>query len=331
VPALAFRFEKSKRGPLMPPSKTFNATLPSYAIVTAAYNEEKCIEKVIESIANQHLLPKKWIIVSDGSADGTDEIVKRYAAKYDFLELVRITEDHPRNFNAQLNAINLGFSHLADTRFAFVANLDADITLDPDYFANLLAEFANDPALGLAGGYIYEEQSGEFRSRSTNSISSVAHGVQCFRRECLEALGGYSPFSWGGTDTHAGVCLRMLGWKVHSIPALKAYHHRPTGGGFGAIRYSFRGGIMDHYLGTHPLFELFRIARRITAKPYFTAAFVRFAGFVWAYCKGAKREVSPEFIEFLRKEQMQKLRATCGPRDIANHREAQTQHARTDV
>jgi poly-beta-1,6-N-acetyl-D-glucosamine synthase len=329
VPALAFRFEKSKRGPLMPPSTP--AAVLSYALVTAAYNEEKCIEKVIESITNQKLLPKKWIIVSDGSTDRTNEIVRRHAAKHELIQLVRVTEDHPRNFNAQLNAINLGFSHLAGTHCAFVANLDADITLDPAYFANLLAEFAKDPALGLAGGYIYEEQDGKFRSRSTNSIDSVAHGVQCFRRECLEALGGYSPFSWGGTDTHAAVCLRMLGWRVQSIPALKAYHHRPTGGGFGAIRYSFRGGVMDHYLGTHPLFELFRIARRIAAKPYFIAAFVRFAGFLWAYCNGAKREVPPEFIEFLRREQMQKLRTSCGLQGSTNHQKTQTQDARTHV
>jgi poly-beta-1,6-N-acetyl-D-glucosamine synthase len=297
----------------------------SYALATAAYNEEKCIEKVIRSIVNQQLRPEKWIIVSDGSTDRTDEIVKSYAAQYPFIQLVRITEDHPRNFNAQLNAINLGFSHLAGVDCAFIGNLDADITLGPYYFDRLLSEFEADPKLGLAGGYIHEEQDGEFRCRPGNSVSSVAHGVQCFRRECLDALGGYAPFSWGGTDTHAGVRLRMLGWRVESIPSLEAYHHRPTGGGFGAMRYRFRGGLMDHYLGTHPLFELFRIARRMAAKPYLVGGLVRLAGFVWAYCKGAKREVSPEYMAFVRKEQMEKLRLTF---DGVPHRKAQTQQAR---
>jgi glycosyltransferase involved in cell wall biosynthesis len=314
----------------MPRNQT-GASFPSYALVTAAYNEEKIIEQVIQSITNQRLLPQKWIIVSDGSTDRTDEIVQHYSTRHRFMELLRITEDHPRNFNAQLNAINLGLSRLKNTDCAFIANLDADITLEPDYFDRLLNEFAKDPELGLAGGYIYEKQGGEFRCRPGNSISSVAHGVQCFRRECLEVLGGYSPFSWGGTDTHAGICLRMLGWKVESIPALKAFHHRPTGGGFGAIRYRFRGGLMDHYLGTHPLFELFRIARRMAAKPYFIGGAVRLSGFLWAYCKGAKREVPQEYIDFVRSEQMAKLRATFGLHSLAANKKPQPQHARTDV
>ena len=37
---------------------------------------------------------------------------------------------------------------------------------------------------------------------------------------------------------------------------------------------------------------------------------VRMAAFLWACGKGAKREVSPEFIEFFRKEQMERLRLT---------------------
>jgi poly-beta-1,6-N-acetyl-D-glucosamine synthase len=303
----------------------------SYALVTAAYNEEKCIEKVIQSIAAQTIAPRKWIIVSDGSTDRTDEIVKRYAAEYEFIELLRITEDHARNFNAQLNAINLGFSRVKNLDVAFIGNLDADITLEADYFARLLEEFAKDPQLGLSGGYIYERQGGEFRCRPTNSISSVAHGVQCFRRECLELIGGYAPFSWGGTDTHAGVRLHMMGWKVESIPDLKAYHHRPTGGGFGAMRYRFRGGVMDHYLGTHPLFEIVRVARRMGAKPYVVGGLVRMAGFVWAYCKGAKREVTPEYMEFVRRQQMEKLRHALGLRAGMSGKKGPAQHARSDV
>jgi biofilm PGA synthesis N-glycosyltransferase PgaC len=298
----------------MPANTQLNSSPRTYALVTAAYNEEKCIEKVIQSVVAQTLPPQKWIILSDGSIDRTDAIVQRYTAQHPFIELVRITEDHPRNFNAQVNAINLGFSLLENTDCEFIANLDADITLDPDYFDRLLDEFAKAPRLGLSGGYIYEEQAGTFRCRSGNSISSVSHGVHCFRRECLALLGGYVPFSWGGTDTHAGVRLRMLGWKVESIPTLPAYHHRPTGGGFGAIRYRFRGGLMDHYFGTHPLFELFRIARRIGTKPYVIGGLVRMAGFLWGYCKGAKREVPPDFIEFLRKEQMDRLRLTFSSR-----------------
>jgi biofilm PGA synthesis N-glycosyltransferase PgaC len=280
----------------------------TYALATAAYNEEKIIEKTIQSIAAQTLPPKKWIIVSDGSTDRTDEIVKAYSERYPFIELYRISEDHPRNLTAQVNAINAGFSSLKAMDCDFIGNLDADITLEPDYFESLLKHFAQNPTLGMAGGFIYEEQGGQFESRPSNSISSVAHGVQLFRNECLQLMGGYKPFSWGGADTYSEVFLRMMGWRVESIPGLKAFHHRPTGQGFGSIRYGFRGGLMDHYIGTHPLFEMFRVVRRMRAKPYVVGGLIRLAGFIWGYCSGARLEVSPEYIRFVRREQMHRLR-----------------------
>ncbi len=84
----------------------------SYVLVTAAYNEEKLIEQTVRSMMAQTVRPAKWIIVSDGSTDRTDDIVNSYAAENDFIQLYRITEDHPRNFAAQVYAINRGLSQL---------------------------------------------------------------------------------------------------------------------------------------------------------------------------------------------------------------------------
>jgi poly-beta-1,6-N-acetyl-D-glucosamine synthase len=282
----------------------------SYALATAAYNEEKLIEKVILSVVSQTVPPKKWVIVNDGSSDRTAEIVQRYADKYRFIELYTITEEHPRDLTAQVHAINQGFAQLRGVDCDLIGNLDADVTFEPTYFERLLGKFSQDPRLGLAGGFIHEEQEGEFRSRKSNVESSVAHAVQLFRRECLEELGGYRPFTWAGADWYAEVTLRMKGWQVHSIPQLKAFHHRPTGKGFGVLKYAYRGGLMDFYMGTHPLFEIVKMARRMADKPYVVAAAVRFSGFVSAYCRRLPRQVPPEFVDYLRKEQLTRLRST---------------------
>jgi len=61
---------------------------PSYALITPARNEAKFIELTIKSVAAQTLLPIKWVVVSDGSTDGTDDIVRRYAAIHPWIELV---------------------------------------------------------------------------------------------------------------------------------------------------------------------------------------------------------------------------------------------------
>ena len=284
----------------------------TYCLATAAYNEEKFIEKTILSVIHQTVPPKKWVIVSDGSTDRTDEIVRQYAEKYAFIELYRITEDHPRNLTAQVNAINAGFARLRGTDCEFIGNLDSDVSFEPMYFERLLEKFSQSPKLGLSGGYIHEEQGGEFQNRKSNALTAVAHAVQLFRRECLDALGGgYKPFTWAGADWYAEVNLRMYGWDVQSQPELRVFHHRPTGQGFGLLRYWYRGGVMDFYLGTHPLFEIFRVVRRFRDKPYFVGALIRLIAFGWAYCTGIERQVSPEFMKFLRAEQMDRLRRLC--------------------
>ena len=52
-----------------------------YVLVTPARNEQAFIEKTIESMIQQTLLPLKWVIVDDGSTDNTREIVGRYLAQ----------------------------------------------------------------------------------------------------------------------------------------------------------------------------------------------------------------------------------------------------------
>src|SRR5208283_4341623 len=92
----------------------------SYVLVTAAYNEGKLIEQTVRSMVAQTVRPARWIIVSDGSTDQTDDIVGRYAAENDFIRLYRITEDHPRNFAAQVYAINRGLEQLKDVEYGLV-------------------------------------------------------------------------------------------------------------------------------------------------------------------------------------------------------------------
>jgi poly-beta-1,6-N-acetyl-D-glucosamine synthase len=281
-----------------------------YVLATAAYNEEAFIERTLESVVAQTVRPEKWIIVSDGSTDRTDEIVGCYAAAHEFIQLQRITEAHPRNFAAQVHAINTGFSLLSCLEYDFIGNLDADITLAPTYFARLLEKFDADPGLGLAGGCIYEERNGGgYFPRRSNSTRSVAHALQLFRRECMDTLGAYAPLPYGGPDWHAEVCARMNGWRVESFPELRALHHRPTGNAEGKLRSWRRAGLMDFSMGTHPLFEVFKLARRLPERPAVIGAIVRLAAFLWAGCRGKDRPVAAQFVRFLRAEQMQRLRA----------------------
>ena len=202
----------------------------SYVLVTAAYNEEKHIERTIQSVIAQTVLPRKWVIVSDGSTDQTDEIVRRYSQDHPFITLSRISEDHPRNWSAQVMAINHGYDLLTASEFDFFGNVDADISFAPNYYEILLQRFTCDSEMGCAGGYICEEDNGVFKNRLSNSTSSVAHAVQLFRRACFEVAGPYQVLKFGGPDWVAEVRARQFGWKVVAFPDLKVNHYRPTAG-----------------------------------------------------------------------------------------------------
>ena len=279
----------------------------AYMLVTAARNEEAFIENTIKAVISQTVPPKRWVIVSDGSVDQTDKIVGAYADRYPLIEQVRIDKDHARSFVSKVYALNAGLERLNNIDCEFVGNLDADVSFDESYFANLLGEFERDPGLGLAGGYIYERRHGGFCARANNSIRSVAGAVQLFRRECYESVGGILPLKYGGEDWCAEVMARMKGWRVKAIPELKVFHHKPTGTGAGVLRYWYHQGFMDYSLGSHPLFATLKCLRRLRTRPYVAGALARLTGFACAHYQKEERPVPREFVSYLRREQKARM------------------------
>ena len=106
--------------------------LPSYVLITPARNEEKFIEKTIESVIRQTVLPLKWVIVNDGSMDATGSIVGRYLAKYAWIELVNLPVRKNRDFAAKDLQIDSSFIAPRATLEAIAADQSrADALLVP--------------------------------------------------------------------------------------------------------------------------------------------------------------------------------------------------------
>jgi biofilm PGA synthesis N-glycosyltransferase PgaC len=281
----------------------------SYVLMTAAYNEEANIEKTIESVLSQTLLPTVWVIVSDGSLDRTDEIVRKYANAHRFIRFLRVSRAPGRSFGSKVRALHAGGELLRDIPYDFIGNLDADVSVSPSYFEDLISRLAGRPQLGLAGGFVVEESMGAFRDRKHNRVYSVAHAGQVVRRECYEAIGGYAILEFGGEDWHAQTCAKMKGWEVEAFPDLKIFHHRHTGEADNLLRHKFRQGRMDYSFGSDPLFELLKCAGFIPVKPFLIGGLARLAGFIWSWIRQDERPVSDEFVSYMRREQRQKLLA----------------------
>lgn len=275
--------------------------------MTAAHNEEAFIEKTIASVLAQTVLPLRWAIISDGSTDKTAEIVERYASQYEFISFLQLTRPPGRNFGSKGLALEKGSTLLEGLSYEFIGNLDADVALEPSYFEKLIDQFDRDPQLGIAAGFIYEEQDGEFRGRPANRVDSVPHAAQLVRRLCYEAIRGYTVFKYGGEDWYAQQCAKMKGWHAEAIPTLKVLHERQTGAAGSMLSHQFRLGRLDYSFGSDSLFELMKCALRLSEKPWLLGAVTRFLGFAWSSLGREKRPVSKEFVDFLRKEQRAKI------------------------
>jgi len=295
--------------------------LPSYVLITPARNEAQFIESTIQSVVAQSALPLRWVIVSDGSTDGTDEIVSRYAAQYEWIELLRMPERKERHFAGKVHAFNAGKARVEDLPYEAIANLDADITFDEDYIAYLLEKLAADSTLGVVGTPYVETTKETFDYRFV-SIEHVSGACQMFRRECYEAIGGYAPVKVGAIDCIAVITARMKGWKTRTFTGKTCLHHRKVGTAqCGPIKARFIGGVMDYVMGNHPVWQLFRAAYQMTRKPFVLRGLALEAGYLWAFLRHADRPVSRELVEFHRREQMRRLWKALSLRALphANH------------
>lgn len=278
----------------------------AYVIVTPARNEAAFLEQTIQSVVAQTIRPLKWAIVSDGSTDGTDDIVKKYAAQHDWIELVRMPERKERHFAGKILAFNAGFDCVKGLDYEFIASLDADITFDHDYFSFLLGKFAVNPKLGLVGTPFREgKKSYDYRFVSVEHVSGAC---QFFRRQCFADIGGYVPVKGGGVDHVAVITSRMKGWQTRTFTDKYCEHHRVMGAATcGPLTTKFKVGKLDYALGGSPIWEVFRSVYQMTKSPFIIGGLMIFTGYFWSAIRHEKRPVSDELVRFRRHEQMLRL------------------------
>lgn len=291
------------------PAETDNrkTTGLQYVMITPARNEEASIEKTIKSMIAQTVLPVKWVIVSDGSTDATNDIVEKYANGYEWIEFVLRPERAERHFAGKVHAFNAGYEKMQDLQYDIVGSLDADITFDPEYFDFLLRTFTQDSTLGVAGTPFREgDIQYDYRFSRKEHVSGAC---QLFRRECFEAIGGYVPLRAGAIDLTAVVTARMKGWKTETFTDKFCVHHRRMGTAKNNIlKATFKSGYGDYPMGVHPVWQLFRSIYQMSRKPIILGGMMLMAGYSWAMLTRARKPVSREFVHFRGKEQMRWLK-----------------------
>ena len=257
-----------------------------YVVITPVRDEEEHLAATIQSMMQQTVLPQEWVIVDDGSQDGTGKILDDYASRFPWIRAIhRQDRGFRKAGGGVVDAFNDGYRALDSSAWEFVVKFDGDLTFEPDYFARCLAEFERDPKLGVGGGV----------------ICYVENGVKA----CWEGIGGL--LAAPGWDTMDEVKANSLGWSSRSFPLLHLVHHRHTGAADGLWPTLVKYGRANYICGYHPLFMLTKCMVRLIRKPYVIGSMGLIYGFVSGYVNHVPQFNDPDAIAYLRQQQLRRL------------------------
>jgi hypothetical protein len=283
------------------------STSTDYVLVTPVRDEEATIGRTIQSVLGQTVHPREWIIVSDGSTDATDEIVRKAALEYPWIRLITLKPRPGRSFAAVVHNTLLGIGELSFHGYHYLGLLDSDVEFQTDYFEQLMTRFEAEPALGLAGGVVIDI--GLPRDRFPRNRFDVPGAVQFFRRECYEKIGGLIPIPEGGWDGMTCTMARMHGYRTRLFTDLVVDHLKPRNiAEGGVVRRKWQMGVRDFAVGYHPLFEIVKCASRLKDPPLIAGAVAWWIGYLTAAVQRKPRVVDPAVVAHVRSEQMDRLR-----------------------
>jgi biofilm PGA synthesis N-glycosyltransferase PgaC len=291
--------------------------LPAYAVVTPVRDEIEHFARTAESLLAQSHRPVRWVIVDDGSTDGTRELAAEYAAEHDWIAVTAAPERHERARGAPIvRAFEHGRATIAEPHH-FVVKLDGDLFLPANYFAWVARVFADDPRTGIAGG-IALIPGDDGRWRPDAGLQLATNGVaKAYNAAFLEELGGLpATMGWDGIDEYAA---RSRGWHVHVLTELAILHYRPRGSKQAWWRARWEEGRGNHFMGYRWDFLALRAAyRMLVERPPVLGGLVLGAGFAWSALRRAPRSPDAGARELLRADQRARmarlLRRGSGPR-----------------
>jgi glycosyltransferase involved in cell wall biosynthesis len=281
-------------------------------VVSPVRNEAAHLERVVAAMAAQTRPPDEWVVVDDGSDDGTGELLESLAPAVPFMRVVTAEERlDPAEVDrlalaAAPRAFNVGVTH-SHGEFTHVAKLDGDVELPPEYYEVLLSRFAADPELGIACGDLIEPIGPEWE-RLAIPPHHVHGALKLYSRQCLGAIGGVQERL--GWDTIDETYARMHDFRTRSYPDLVARHHRPVATASGALRGRARHGrcaYIAHFGLGWVLLRGVKVGIKMRPRGISGLAFV--FGYLQAAAKRVPRVEDREFRRFVRHELRGRLRA----------------------
>ncbi len=278
-----------------------------YVIITPVRDEEAYLRLTLECVIAQTLRPGEWVIVNDGSTDGSGKVIDEYARLHPWIRAVhRENRGYRKSGGGVMEAFNEGYAALVCHDWDFIVKLDGDLSFEPTYFEKCFDHFEREPRLGVGGGVIYNVMpDGTEQFEPGGPPFHVRGATKIYRRSCWEGIGGFWPAP--GWDTLDEVKANMLGWTTRNFPDLRLSHHKVTGAADGRWGNLVKNGKSDYISGYHPLFMLAKCVSRLRCRPYVIGSIALLCGFVTGYLKRIPQVNDAELIAYLRHQQLGRL------------------------
>ena len=277
-----------------------NSSGGEYVIVTPVRNEAGHIERTLESVTRQTIRPRRWIIVDDGSSDGTCSIVDKYRQQFGWIDLVKREDRGFRQAGSGVvDAFNFGLERIQDVAWHYVIKLDGDLELPENYFEVLLGKFRERPELGIASGVYLELRDSGWTEILMPSYHA-AGASKVYRRKTFESIGGL--VSSQGWDTVDEIKAMYRGWVTTHFKEARFLHLKDEGSALGRMYTNRFHGRIYYLTGGGLLFFLAKtIQRMVFGKPPVIAGVMLAAGYLQAASSGRRRLVTGEERDFYRR------------------------------
>jgi glycosyltransferase involved in cell wall biosynthesis len=277
-----------------------------YAVITPLRDEARHLPRLAAALEAQQLRPERWVIVDDGSTDGTRDLARELDRRHDWVVAVDSGASHERARGAPIvEAFKTGLRQL-DGEHEFVVKLDGDLYVPPHYFAWVADTFGADPRAGIVGGTVLVHDGERWVLDKVSSRS--VHGVaKAYRTACLRQMGGLrASMGWDGIDDYAA---RARGWRSRVLSELTILHYDMRGTKQRWWKSRFEEGLGAHYMGYRPDFLALRSAyRMVVERPPLLGGLLLALGYAWGHLRGLPQVPDPAARRVLRDEQRTRLR-----------------------
>jgi len=216
--------------------------MPEVAVVVLNYNGRALLDRCLQSLTRL-CTPARLVLADNGSSDGSLDYVRQYYPQVERLDL----------------GSNLGFAAgynaaLQQVEAVWLALLNNDAALQPDWLEQLLAWAAVHPRAAMLGGKllfdsdsprqppILQSAGASFTDAGTafeigwgvedrgqhdapRPVGAIPGAALLVRRDVFMELGGFDA-SYGAYLEDVDLCWRawLRGYEVHYVPAAVAYH-----------------------------------------------------------------------------------------------------------